>query len=183
MTLTCEQAKLLIADAEVLYSNQQIQHTLDQLASELNIRFANEYPLVLALMSGAMIFAGQLLPRLTFPLEFDYVHGSRYGHKQTGGEMRWKVPPSKNVENRIVLALDDILDEGLTLLTLREQILALGAKQFYSIVLADKQHGKSKPITADFVGLSLPNRFVFGYGMDVQGAWRNLPAIYAMKEN
>jgi hypoxanthine phosphoribosyltransferase len=61
--------------------------------------------------------------------------------------------------------------------------MALGAGRFYSAVFADKENGKEKPIRADFTGMELPNRFVFGYGMDIHGAWRNLPAIYAVKEN
>jgi hypoxanthine phosphoribosyltransferase len=61
-------------------------------------------------------------------------------------------------------------------------VLELGAKEFHCAVFADKLNGKIKPIYADFVGVELPNRFVFGYGMDIHGAWRNLPAIYAMKE-
>jgi hypoxanthine phosphoribosyltransferase len=81
-----------------------------------------------------------------------------------------------------VLVLDDILDEGHTLAAIRDKILGLGAKSFYSAVFADKDLGRVKPIQADFAGISLPNRYVFGFGMDVRGAWRNLPAIYALKE-
>jgi hypoxanthine phosphoribosyltransferase len=86
------------------------------------------------------------------------------------------------VRGRVVLLLDDILDEGHTLSVLRDRVLELGASHCYSAVFADKQHGRKKPIKADFVGMDLPNRFVFGYGMDIEGAWRNLPAIYAIKE-
>ena len=78
--------------------------------------------------------------------------------------------------------LDDILDEGETLAEIKRRVLELGAAEFYSAVFADKAIGKNKPICADFVGMELPNRFVFGFGMDIQGAWRNLPAIYAVKE-
>ena len=96
--------------------------------------------------------------------------------------MHWKVEPRENVRGRVVLLLDDILDEGHTLSVLRERVLDLGAEKCYSAVFADKDHGRKKPIRADFVGMELPDRFVFGYGMDIEGAWRNLPAIYAVKE-
>jgi hypoxanthine phosphoribosyltransferase len=86
------------------------------------------------------------------------------------------------VRNRVVLVLDDILDEGITLAAIRERIMSQGATAFYSAVLAEKDTGRPKPITADFVGLTLPDRYAFGFGMDVYGAWRNLPAIYALKE-
>jgi hypoxanthine phosphoribosyltransferase len=123
-----------------------------------------------------------LLPLLGFPLDFDYLHVSRYGNKRLGGELHWKVAPRENVVGRVVLVLDDILDEGETLHAIRERVMELGAIGFYSAVLADKQNGRSKPIAADFVGLKVPDRFVFGYGMDIHGAWRNLPAIYAVRE-
>jgi hypoxanthine phosphoribosyltransferase len=90
--------------------------------------------------------------------------------------------PKENVAGRVVLVLDDILDEGHTLAAIRDKVLGLGAKSFHSAVFADKVLGREKPIKADFVGISLPNRYVFGFGMDVRGAWRNLPAIYALKE-
>lgn len=168
--------------ADLLYSAEQVQAALHQVAAQINARLAHRHPLVLSVMGGAVVFTGQLLPLLDFPLDFDYVHVSRYGDARQGGAMRWKVAPSENVRGRIVLVLDDILDEGHTLEALRQRVLALGATEFYSAVFADKQHGRTKPIQADFVGVALPDRFVFGYGMDIQGAWRNLPAIYAVKE-
>ena len=80
-----------------------------------------------------------------------------------------------------MLVVDDVLDEGETLAAVKQRVLELGAAGFYCAVFADKIKGKSKPIRADFVGVELPDRFVFGFGMDVHGAWRNLPAIYAVK--
>ncbi len=81
-----------------------------------------------------------------------------------------------------MLVLDDILDEGKTLAAVREKLLAAGAREVYCAVLADKDIGRAKPVSADFVGVRLPNRYVFGFGMDVGGVWRNLPAIYALKD-
>jgi len=80
------------------------------------------------------------------------------------------------------LIVDDILDEGHTLAEIRRRVLEAGASGFYVAVFADKTIGIEKPIAADFVGITVPNRYVFGYGMDVKGAWRNLPAVYALKE-
>jgi hypoxanthine phosphoribosyltransferase len=119
---------------------------------------------------------------LDFPLEFDYLHVSRYGNEKQGGELHWKVAPHENVRNKVVLVLDDILDEGHTMHAIKQRVLALGAKKFYCAVFADKENGKEKPICADFVGTKLPERFVFGFGMDIHGAWRNLPAIYAVRD-
>jgi len=133
-------------------------------------------------MGGGVVFTGQLLPLLRFPLEFDYIHVTRYRGGMQGGTIEWKVEPRRSLEGRVVLVLDDILDEGHTLAAIRERLLQQGASTFYSAVLADKNIGRSKPVQADFVGVTVPDRYVFGFGMDVEGAWRNLPAIYDVKE-
>ena len=144
-------------------------------------RLEPDKPLVLAVMGGSVYFAGNLLPRLRFPIEFDFIHASRYGDASTAGSITWRAEPRDNVKNRVVLVLDDILDGGDTLFAVRERVIGLGAKACYTAVLTDKNTGNAKPIHADFVGISIPDRFVFGCGMDAHGAWRNLPAIYAMK--
>lgn len=182
MGIPAQRARDILQHAELLYSEEQVQAALHRVAREINTALAETHPLVLSVMGGAVVFTGQLLPLLDFPLDFDYVHVSRYGDARRGGRMRWKVEPCENVRGRVVLVLDDILDEGHTLAALRQRVLELGATRFCSAVFADKRHGRDKPVHADFVGVELPDRFVFGYGMDVEGAWRNLPAIYAIKE-
>lgn len=172
----------MLRDADLICTAEQVQAALRRVASEINAALAETHPLVLSVMGGAVVFTGQLLPLLDFPLDFDYVHVSRYGDARHGGQMHWKVEPRETVRNRTVLVVDDILDEGHTLAALRGRVMELGARRFYSAVFADKRHGRDKPIRADFVGMEVPDRFVFGYGMDVEGAWRNLPAIYAVKE-
>ncbi|GAB4122408.1 MAG: hypoxanthine-guanine phosphoribosyltransferase [Sideroxydans sp.] len=180
--MTDPRAREILAAAELLHDGTAVQAALRRVAREINARLAGQHPLVLSVMGGAVVFSGQLLPLLDFPLDFDYLHVSRYGNAQRGGELHWKVAPRENVQGKTVLVLDDILDEGETLHAIKQRVLELGATAFYSAVFADKDNGKVKPIRADFVGLTLPNRFVFGYGMDIHGAWRNLPAIYAVKE-
>ena len=176
-------AQKILDEADLLCAAADVQLALQRVAQQLNQKFAEAYPLVLSVMGGAVIFSGQLLPLLNFPLEFDYLHVSRYGDAQHGGELRWVVAPNENVAGRIVLVLDDILDEGHTLAAIQQRVLELGAAACYSAVLAEKNPQHLKPAKADFVGLNVPDRFVFGYGMDIHGAWRNLPAIYAVKES
>lgn len=176
------QAREFLRHAEVIRTPEEVQAAVARVAREINAALSEQHPLVLSVMGGAVIFTGQLLPLLDFPLDFDYLHVSRYGQKQQGGALHWKVSPGENVAGRVVLVLDDILDEGETLAAIRQRVLELGAAAFYSAVFADKANGLSKPIRADFTGMELPDRFVFGFGMDIQGAWRNLPAIYAMKK-
>ena len=177
------EAQQALANSEIIFSEQQVQAAVTRIATEITAALAEEHPLVLSVMGGAVIFTGQLLPLLNFPLDFDYVHVSRYGNKLQGGELKWKVAPHENVRGRIVLVVDDILDEGETLHAVKQRVMELGATRFYSAIFADKLNGKAKPIKADFVGLQVPDRFVFGYGMDIHGAWRNLPAIHATKDS
>lgn len=159
-----------------------MQAVIGRLATEIADALKGELPLVLAVMGGAVVFAGQLLPRLNFPLEFDYLHVTRYRGNTRGGEVEWRVLPGQNVVGRNVLVLDDILDEGETLAAIRDKLMDMGAGRVWSAVLTNKDNGLDKPIQADFVGLDVPNRYVFGCGMDAYGLWRNLPAIYALKD-
>jgi hypoxanthine phosphoribosyltransferase len=133
-------------------------------------------------MNGAIFFAGQLTPRLTFPLQLDYVHATRYQNGVEGKEVRWIVKPKATIKGKNVLILDDILDEGHTLKAIVDECRLLGAKQVKVAVLVEKELGKQKPVIADYVGITAPNRYIFGCGMDIHGWWRNLPAIYALKE-
>ena len=180
--MTPLQAQTLLDNAECIASADEVQAVLDRLAGEISGALAGDFLLVLAVMGGAVVFAGQLLPRLRFPLEFDYLHVTRYRGKTEGGEVEWRVLPGQNVAGRNVLVLDDILDEGETLAAVRDKLLHMGAAHVWSAVLTNKDNGLDKPIRADFVGLDVPNRYVFGCGMDAYGLWRNLPAIYALKD-
>jgi hypoxanthine phosphoribosyltransferase len=178
-----EEARTLLAEAELIHPEAEIQTALTRVAGEISNSLADKNPLVLCVMTGGVIFCGQLLPKLNFPLDFDYLHATRYGPETQGGKISWRMAPWMSVKDRLVLVVDDILDEGITLAAVKESLLHLGAAEVLLAVFADKENGKTKPISADFCGLTVPDRFVFGYGMDVGGAWRNLPAIYAMKED
>ncbi len=180
--MTPQEAERILAEADLICSADEVSAALNRVAGELNKALAGRNPVVVSVMGGAVIFTGQLLPLLTFPLDFDYVHATRYGAATAGGALQWVVEPRTSVVGRTVLLLDDILDEGITLAAIRQHLLDAGATECITAVFADKAIGRDKPLKADFVGLTLPNRYVFGYGMDVSGAWRNLPAIYAMKE-
>lgn len=172
----------MLESAELLCPADTVSAAVTRLAGEVSARLGDRQPLLLSVMGGAVVFTGQLLPLLRFPLDFDYIHVSRYGAETRGGRIEWQALPRKDLAGRVVLVLDDILDEGHTMAAIRDKIMDLGAQAFYSAVFADKDIGRPKPIQADFVGLTVPDRFVFGFGMDAYGAWRNLPAIYALKQ-
>jgi len=176
------QAWAFLDDSDLVASAEEVQSAINRIAADIEKRLATAYPLVLAVMGGAVVFAGQLLPRLRFPLDFDYIHASRYGAATQGAGVEWRVKP-REVKGRTVLVLDDILDHGETMRAIRDGLLEAGADNFHCAVLVEKTLQKQKPISADFVGLKIPDRFVFGCGMDAKGYWRNLPEIRAMREH
>jgi hypoxanthine phosphoribosyltransferase len=179
-------ARALLANAEEIVSADKVQAAVRNVAEVLNQRFDNdetgEFPLVLGVMGGAVVFTGNLLPQLTFPLEFDYIHVTRYGDLDRGGEVVWKVIPRQDVKGRTIIIVDDILDEGETLAHVKQRLLDMGAAEVILAVFADKELGKVKPVQADIVGLTVPNQFVVGFGMDAHGYWRNLPGLWVIRD-
>lgn len=179
--LAAGEARRILEQADLVCPADEVRAAVGRIAREISARLAADNPLLLTVMTGAVVFAGQLLPLLDFPLEHDYVHVTRYGDATVGGRIDWKKFPDTSLAGRSVLIVDDILDEGHTLGAIRRRVLEAGAAKCYAAVFADKQIGRPKPVAADFTGITLPDRYVFGFGMDVKGAWRNLPAIYAMR--
>jgi len=182
VALSPDKARQVLETADLVCSAAEISDAVARLAGEIAAALSGSFPLVLCVMRGGVVFAGQLLPRLRFPLEFDYLELTRYGDSTRGGEIAWKVMPGIPVAGRTVLVVDDILDEGGTLAAIKDRLTASGASRVLCAVLAEKDTGRPKPARADFTGVRLPNRYVFGFGMDVRGAWRNLPEIYALKD-
>lgn len=183
MNVSPEEAWRILETADEVCSAECVRIEVARMAAEITVRLGERRPLVLAVMRGSVVFAGHLLPQLRFPLQFDYLDVTRYGSTTVGGEISWKVSPGTDVAGRAVLVIDDILDEGHTLAAVRAKLLEAGASEVHIAVFSQKDLGRPKPVAADFVGISLPNRYVFGFGMDVHGLWRNLPAVYAVKES
>jgi hypoxanthine phosphoribosyltransferase len=171
-----------IPRSEEVVSADEIQAALRCMAAEITTRLSESHPLVITVMNGGQIFAGQLLPRLPFALDTSYVHVRRYGADTKGGELVWIAGPHEPVTGRAVLLLDDILDEGRTLATIRKRLLEQGAREVLLAAFALKERATPAVIAADFTGVRVPDRFVFGFGMDIAGAWRNLPSIRALAE-
>jgi hypoxanthine phosphoribosyltransferase len=182
-TITADQALAVLRQAELLCTPAQIAAAFDQLAIAISAELENRDPLVLIVMNGAFIPAAQLLCRLNFPLQVGYLHATRYRSGTRGGNLAWIAPPRPPVANRVVLVVDDIFDEGDTLKAILTEMRRQGAAAAYSAVLVNKRHDrKVAGFNVDFVGLEVPDRYVFGCGMDYREYWRNLPAIYAVAD-
>ena len=173
----------LLDEADVLFAPDAVNAAVDRMAREITAKLGDKFPVVLSVMGGAAVFTGQLLPRLTFPLEFGAIEVTRYNNDIQGREITWRLAPRDNVRGRTVLVLDDILDEGITLAAIEKKLMEMGAARVLAAVFCDKDLGRPRPVKADFVGVTVPNRYVFGFGMDAYGLWRNLPAIYALKDH
>lgn len=178
--MTHDDARAVLAQAELIHSAETVQAAVAEVAQRIRGRLADANPVVLCVMSGAVPFTGHLMTHLDFPLDFDYLHASRYGANTSGHEkLTWRSGPWIELKGRTVLVVDDILDEGVTLAAICDRLKQMGAAEVLTAVFAEKETGRAKPVKADFVGLTVPDKFVFGFGMDICGAWRNLPAIYA----
>jgi hypoxanthine phosphoribosyltransferase len=172
----------VLAEADLLHGDAEVQRALDRMAAQITERLADANPLVLVVMVGGVIPAAELLARLDFPLELDYLHVTRYRGATRGGELHWLVRPLQSLADRVVLVADDILDEGLTLHEILGYCRGAGAREVYSAVLVEKQRARDPRIrTADFTGLPVVDRYVFGYGMDYKGYLRNVRGIYAVR--
>ena len=170
----------LPAGARLVASESDVEDALDRMGAAISRDMAGERPIAVTIMNGGLVFAGKLLTRLAFPLECDYIHVRRYGRFTHGGELEWIAGPHVDVRGRVVLLLDDILDEGRTLAVVREALLARGAQAVRVAAFALKRRREAPAIAADYVGIEVPDLFVFGFGMDVDGEFRNLPAVYAL---
>lgn len=181
MSVSPEQAQQVYDEADCLFTRSEVEAAIERIAGAISNDLAEKNPLVLSVMSGAMIPAGILLTHLDFPLHIDYIHASRYRGETTGNELEWRVTPRYELRDRVVLIVDDILDEGLTLQAIIDSCKQQGAAEVYSAVLVKKLHDRNIGVEADYVGLEVEDRYVFGYGMDYKEYLRNAPGIFAVK--
>jgi hypoxanthine phosphoribosyltransferase len=177
-----DKIKSVYEKATCLYTSNEVEAALDRMAINIHEKLKDKNPVILCVMVGGLVPLGNLLLRLDFPLEVDYVHATRYQGQIRGGEIVWKAKPSINLNDRTVLIVDDILDGGVTLSAIVDEVKALGADEVFTAVLVDKFR-KRLPDglkSADFVGLEVEDHYIFGYGMDYNEYLRNAPGIYVV---
>jgi len=177
-----EEVKKVECEADILYSEQEVEAAIERMAKEIVGALAGTDPLVLCVLIGGVIPTGKLLQRLPFPLTLDAVHATRYRGGLSGRDIEWIQKPRQSLQGRTVLVVDDVLDEGITLQAIFDYCGSQGAKAVYSAVLVDKQLDRAKPYHADFSALEAGDRYLFGYGMDYKGYLRNAAGIFACKE-
>ena len=179
-----EQCQKILEGAELLYTASEINKIIDEISIAITNKLEKINPIIMPIMIGGLITAGQLIPKLNFPLQIDYIHVTRYMGGTDGGKLTWLKKPDKSLLGRTILLVDDILDEGITLSEIIKYCYSNGAKNVFTAVLVRKvlDNKKSKHII-DFVGLTVPDVYVFGYGMDYFEYHRNMAGIYAVRKS
>ena len=170
-----------LRSAELMHDRATIEAAISRIAGELRRDYAESRPCLLTVMNGGMYFSSLLGLQLGFDIEFDYLHATRYRGETSGTQLSWLHRPYVSLQGKSVLLVDDILDEGPTLDEVRRFCLEQGASEVKLVVMAWKRHGRGVPgMVPDYWGLEVPDRYVFGFGMDYYEQGRNLPAIYAL---
>ena len=170
-----------LRDGELVHDRDTLRKASARIGGDVSRALAGQSAVFLSILQGGLVFAGQLATEIDADLEFDYVRATRFRGTTEGGELHWLRRPGISLHGRIVLLVDDILDEGHTLKAIRDWCVAEGASRVLLAVLCENRHGRTVAgLTADFVGVEVPDRYVFGYGMDYHEQGRNLPAIHAL---
>lgn len=173
--------KKIESESDCLCDSKKINSVLDELAEKITNDLTDTNPLVLCVMTGGVIPTGHLMTRLNFPLQIDYIHATRYQGETSGGELHWIQEPSISLENRNILIVDDIYDEGITLFEITKYCKEKGAAEVYSAVLVNKVHDRKADYSPTYIGLNIEDRYLFGFGMDYKHYLRNVNAIHAVK--
>lgn len=169
--------------ARRIHSREMLDAAITRMGRDIAAMLQGERAVFLTVMNGGMFFAAPLALAIDCDLEFDYVHATRYGDAIVGTRVEWLRKPRASLAGRTVILADDILDEGYTLQALREYCMAAGAKRVLIAVLCVKVHDRRVAgLDADCVGVEVPDRYVFGRGLDYYGQGRNLPDIHAIEE-
>lgn len=182
--LTKQKVQSILERAECLYSFDEVNEALDRMAAEITQKIQHESPIVISVMTGALITVGHLVTRLHFPLTMDYVHATRYRGATRGGDLHWLVEPRSDLKDQTILIVDDIMDGGLTLASIIDYCQQAGAKAVYSAVMVNKIRQREPGVTIepDFVGVTTEDKFLFGFGLDYEEYLRNVPGIYAVTD-
>ncbi len=174
----------ILRDSQCLITSAEINAVYDRLAAQLNLHYADLNPIVIVVMNGGLIPAGQLLTKLTFFHRMEYLHVTRYRDNQSTANVLWKQRPNMALAGEHILLVDDIFDEGVTLKAIARELEKQHPKSLRCCVLIDKTHDrKVRDFRADFIGTNVADRYIYGCGMDYHGYLRHLPGIYALAED
>jgi hypoxanthine phosphoribosyltransferase len=179
---TPSEIQTILKEADCLYNFSEINQALDRMAVDITNKLKDKNPLVLCVMTGALVTTGHLVTRLHFPLEMDYIHATRYRGTTRGGDLHWLVEPRKSLKDRTVIIVDDIMDGGLTLMAILDYCKQAGASDIHTAVMVSKKRKREPGVNFEpnFVGVETEDKYLFGFGLDYEEYLRNAPGIYAV---
>jgi hypoxanthine phosphoribosyltransferase len=168
----------ILKQSSILYSSREIHLAIKNIAEEINQDIQSDVLHVLTVMNGGLFFSAHLIPLLKHTIHHDYIHATRYGNKANGGLVHWIKDPDNTIKGKNILIVDDILDEGITLSEIISKCKKMGAKNIFYTALFNKLIDKEKAILPSYHILNVPNKFVFGFGLDYKGFGRALPDLH-----
>jgi hypoxanthine phosphoribosyltransferase len=168
---------------EVLFTEEQIQARVKELAAEIARDYQGREPHLITIVKGSIPFLADLMRALEIPLSLDLIGVASYAGTQSSGEVRLTKDLDDPIEGRHVLVVEDIIDTGLTLSYVLRNLRQRAPASVRVVTLLDKPAGRGTPIQADYVGFSIPDEFVIGYGLDWNQRYRNLPYVGILKRD
>lgn len=183
LTPSAQELQAVLDKSICLHTMVEVNHALDRMAQAITDVLKDQQPIIMTVLNGSIVPVGHLITRLSFPLQVDYLHVTRYQGRMHSSQLHWLAHPRMAMHGRTVLIVEDVLDEGTTLAEVIQYCDAQGAKKVYTAVVVDKQRPRLPGglSHADFTGLQVENLFLIGFGLDYEGYFRNLPGIYAVQ--
>jgi hypoxanthine phosphoribosyltransferase len=174
---------LMKHNVETLISEGRLKKRVKKLAREISRDYKDRNPILVALLKGSFVFLADLIREIKIPHEIDFISVASYGsRKKASGVVRLLKDLSTDIEGKDVIIVEDIIDSGLTLNYIRNNLLIRNPKSLEVVTLLDKKKRRKAKIPLKYVGFSIPNTFVVGYGLDYDEQYRNLPYIGKLEE-
>lgn len=166
---------------KILVTEEEIQQRIVELGQILTEEYQDKHPLFIGILKGVVVFYADMVRAVQFPCQFDFLSVSSYDGTNSTGKVKFHKDVSFDLKDRHVVILEDILDTGCTLKAVVEHLLAMGPASLKICTLLDKPERRKSDLTADYVGFTIPNEFVVGYGLDYNEHYRNLPFVGVLK--
>lgn len=171
-------------ELHILFTKKEIKATVGRLAAEISRDYRGKNPLLIGILKGSFLFLADLIRHLDFSLEVDFIRLSSYGKgRETSGKVKVVQGIKSSLQGREVLIIEDIVDTGLTTAFLTDYLRGKKPASLKLCTLTDKPSRRQVPVAIDYLGLTAPNKFLVGYGLDCDEKFRNLPEIYCLEEN